>query len=262
MEKIGAASRLVSEPNVRASAETALAAETRSATPYVAAAKTAYIYDWNWPRAERYFARAIEIDPADADVRTELAVLLMNMRRFEEAQRHLLQAYATDPLSPFVTAQAGHCLFYQGKMQDAVRWYERLLRLSPTHLFGRWCLAAALEHSANPELARNVINDGLNLHGVTGIPLLVTLCRIYHMSHDLDNAFSVLDQLKQLRADSLLLSHVYARFGEWRLALTCLEEAAERRHYRVSDVNVLPSFRSLAEHTRFESLMRAIGVQQ
>ena len=262
LEKIGAASRDELEADVRKAVDLALAAQSRSAGSYVAAAKVAYIYDWDWTKAETYFQRALTVDPADADAKAEFGIMLMNMRRFAEARRHLQQAYELDPLSPLATAQCAHSLFYQGLTPEAVEWYRRLLRLSPTHLFGRWCLAAALEHSSSLDSARNVISDGLNLHGITGVPLLVTLCRIHLMNNDVESAFSVLDQLKRLQADPLLLSHVYARSAERQTAIACLEEAAAQRHYRVSDVNVLPSFQPLREHSTFRSLMRCIGVEQ
>jgi Flp pilus assembly protein TadD len=238
----------------------ALTKSKPQALAYVAAAKVTYIYDWKWHEAERLFRKAIDTDPSDADARTEFAIMLMNQRRFSEADMQLRSAYATDPLSPPLIAQLGHLRFYQGEMDAAVSWYEKLLRLSPAHLFGRWCMAAALEHSAQPDRARRTIDDGLELIGVNGIPLLVTLCRVHLLNQDRDAAEGVLERITKATTDPLLASHVIVRFGHRRRTLELLEKGAEQRHYRISDINVLPSFRDLHSDRAFRLLMRSVGV--
>jgi DNA-binding winged helix-turn-helix (wHTH) protein/Flp pilus assembly protein TadD len=260
LEKLGHVQQLQSRSRVANSVDMALKTPKPDALAYVGAAKTAYIHDWQWHEAERLFVKAIGTDPSDTDARTEFAIMLMNQRRFDEAGLQLRTAYAMDPLSPPVIAQLGHLHFYQAEMEAAVSSYEKLLSLSPAHLFGRWCLAAALEHSAQPDRARSTIEEGLQLIGLHGIPLLVTLCRVHLLRGDRDAAEGVFEKITKATADPLLQAHVIAKFGDRRRTVHLLEKAADQRHFRISDTNVLPSFRYLREDHGFRSLMKTIGV--
>jgi hypothetical protein len=121
-------------------------------------------------------------------------------------------------------------------------------------------MAAALEHSAQPDRARSTIDEGLQLIGLNGIPLLVTLCRVHLLNPDRDAAEGVLERITKATTDPLLASHVIVRFGHRRRTLELLEKGAEQRHYRISDINVLPSFRDLHSDRAFRLLMRSVGV--
>jgi hypothetical protein len=121
-------------------------------------------------------------------------------------------------------------------------------------------MAAALEHSGQPNRAKRSIQDGLDLVGLNGLPLLVTLSRVHSLTGEQDRAFEVLEEIERRTSDPLLLSHVHARVGNRQLAMELLRQGADQRHYRISDVNTLPSFAPFRDDRGFMLLMRKVGV--
>jgi len=88
----------------------------------------------DWPTAEKMLRRAIELSPANANVRGELVQTLIMQKRPDEADSELEIALAFSD-SPCQTAmlwrKRAYILFDRGKLVDAYRAYARSLELDP-----------------------------------------------------------------------------------------------------------------------------------
>lgn len=88
----------------------------------------------DWPTAERMLRRAVEISPANANVRGELVQTLMMEKRPDDADRELDVALSLVD-SPCTTAmlwrKRGYILFDRGKLVDSYRAYARSLDFDP-----------------------------------------------------------------------------------------------------------------------------------
>ena len=88
----------------------------------------------DWPTAERMLRRAVELSPADANVRGELVQTLIMEKRPDEADSQLEIALAFSD-SPCQTAmlwrKRAYILFDRGKLVDSYRAYARSLELDP-----------------------------------------------------------------------------------------------------------------------------------
>jgi len=58
-------------------------------------------YDYDWPRAEASFTRAIELDPNEPQTRVFYSHLLAMLRRVEESDAQIGRALEIDPFNPF-----------------------------------------------------------------------------------------------------------------------------------------------------------------
>lgn len=72
-------------------------------------------------------------DKANAQVRVDLANLLMDHARYEEAVRWYREAVALQPSNPDVLVDLGACLVNLGKASEALEEFERALRADPAH---------------------------------------------------------------------------------------------------------------------------------
>jgi tetratricopeptide (TPR) repeat protein len=88
----------------------------------------------DWPAAERMLRRAVELSPANANVRGELVQTLIMEKRPDDADRELDVALSFAD-SPCETARLwrkrGYILFDRGKLVDSYRAYTRSLDFDP-----------------------------------------------------------------------------------------------------------------------------------
>jgi tetratricopeptide (TPR) repeat protein len=88
----------------------------------------------DWPTAEKMLRRAVELSPANANVRGELVQTLIMEKRPDEADSQLQTALAFSD-SPCQTAmlwrKRAYILFDRGKLVDAYRAYARSLEFDP-----------------------------------------------------------------------------------------------------------------------------------
>jgi tetratricopeptide (TPR) repeat protein len=88
----------------------------------------------DWPTAEKMLRRAVELSPANANVRGELVQTLIMQKRPDEADSQLEIALAFSD-SPCQTAmlwrKRAYILFDRGKLVDSYRAYARSLEFDP-----------------------------------------------------------------------------------------------------------------------------------
>jgi eukaryotic-like serine/threonine-protein kinase len=90
------------------------------------------------PAAVRALRRAMELDPADDDVRFFLGLSLHASDQVSD--REALSWLALDPLSALTNALVGSNAWFQGRAAEGVPFMEESVRLAPDGLIFRWAL--------------------------------------------------------------------------------------------------------------------------
>ena len=90
--------------------------------------------------AARHLTRAVELDPADADVLFILVITLQAAGQIEAAQAVSKRFYEVDPLSPFSGAMLCCSEWFSGNLGKHVDAIERSLALDPENPILRWAL--------------------------------------------------------------------------------------------------------------------------
>ena len=85
----------------------------------------------DYPDAERWLSGAIDVNPSNAAVRSNLAAALIALRRPREALAHCDRAIALNPHSPEAHFNRGNALCALDRPQEALGSYERAATLSP-----------------------------------------------------------------------------------------------------------------------------------
>ncbi len=86
-------------PKAREAATRALQIDEKMAEAHTLLADYRYLFDWDWPGAEREFRRAIELNPNYPTGHQWYANYLSLSRRSPEALREILSAQKLDPLN-------------------------------------------------------------------------------------------------------------------------------------------------------------------
>ena len=87
-------------------------------------------YDWDWTGADAAYKRALELEPANADILRSAARLAGSLGRFDEAIRLSRDAIALDPLQVGIYANLGLLNYYAGRWQDGKQAIHKALELN------------------------------------------------------------------------------------------------------------------------------------
>jgi tetratricopeptide (TPR) repeat protein len=98
-----------------------------------------------WETAEPHLQSAIELQPRGTRWVIHYALFLAARHRFDEAQAHVRDATALDPLSPLAHGAGARVMYLARRYNDAIQLGERALELHPD--FVRALVALGLTHS-------------------------------------------------------------------------------------------------------------------
>jgi TolB-like protein/Tfp pilus assembly protein PilF len=136
----------------RAAAVRALELEEQLGEAHAALGVFTLIDDWDWPRAEREFIRALSLSPSDTMAAIWYAVGLAANRRFHEALEHLRRAQARDPFNRPLQIQLARVLYMARDFDEAIRECERIAAEDPTF---------AMSFCGLSRIQRGAISQGL-----------------------------------------------------------------------------------------------------
>jgi len=118
-------------PKARAAALKALQIDESLAGAHASMAVIAQNYDWDWPRAEREYRRAIQLDPGYATAHQWYAECLGFEGRFDEAFAESDRARKLDPLSLIISADYAALLYFSRQYDRSIEEFRRVLEMEP-----------------------------------------------------------------------------------------------------------------------------------
>lgn len=118
-------------PRARAAALKALEIDDTVAEAHASLALIIENYDYDWPRAEQEFRRAIELDPGYATSHQWYAEYLSWQGRFDEALAESERARRLDPLSLIIATDHGAILYLARQYQRAAAQLRTVLEMDP-----------------------------------------------------------------------------------------------------------------------------------
>ena len=128
-------------PRARDAANRALMLDATLARAHTSLARTAMIFDWDWPTAEWHFDRAIALDAGDALTHQWYAYLLSALGRHDEAIAEVRRAVAAEPRSLNTNTALGYVLYVARRYDEAATELSRTLEIDPDFAQARRNLA-------------------------------------------------------------------------------------------------------------------------
>jgi eukaryotic-like serine/threonine-protein kinase len=245
-------------PKSKAAALKALELDDSLAEAHTTLADTYLYYDWDFPKAQQEFSRAIAANPNYPTAHQWFAEYLYAVGRFDEATAEAKRAQELDPLSVAVSGSVAETYYYARKYDQAIEAYKATLKMDPNFIAAHIGLAlsydekkmypeAVAEWQARAQLYRDpagasLLGEAYKSSGYPGV--LQTL---------LDGI------LKGQSVDPGQVAAVYAKMGKKNEALTWLEKAYAERSGRMVRLRSDPAFDSLRSDPGFVAIVRRMN---
>ncbi len=251
-------------PKARAAAERALEIDDTLAEAHASLAYCLANYDWNWPRAEREFKRALDLKPGDPVAHHWYGFLyLASMGRLDQAIDELRHALELDPLSLSIGSNIGLLLYLARRYEDAMDQFQRNLEMDRSFFYSHWQLALAYEQCGRYDEAISELQKAIALSGPSTLPRAL-LGHAYALAGRKKEATALLDELSELSTQTYVspyrIAAIYAALGDRDRAFNWLEHAYEGRDGWLIWLAVDPVFDSLRSDNRFTNLLDRIGL--
>ncbi len=139
-----------------AAANQALKLDTSMAEIYAVMAEV-YLFHWEWEKSERYFIKALELDPNMAFTRWYYAWTLYLFGKTEEAIIENERAQKIDPFHPNITVHLAALYYDVGRYEDALQEALKSLEIEKDYQMGHYVIGVIY-------LAMGRTDDAIEVH--------------------------------------------------------------------------------------------------
>jgi serine/threonine-protein kinase len=250
-------------PKGEAAAMTALRLDPHLAEAHTSLAALLWLHDWQWEKAQTEFKRSLEISPTYPTANHWFAEYVMTMGRQEEAIARMKAGQELDPLSLIINVAVGWAHYHGRRYEEAVEQLLRTAELDPNYPVTYWILGLVHRKMGRYELATTEGEKGVNLSG--GSPLTrAALAHTYGKAGRTKEALQTLEDLtnlaKQKYVAPYFIAGIHVGLGENDRAIEYLEKSyAEHCHWLIY-LHIDPSMDSLRDDSRFQDLLRRVGL--
>ncbi len=247
----------------REAAMKAVALDPELADGHAALAQVYADQDWDWPRAEREYRRALELNPNSDVAHGQYAYLLLFRRDFDGAIAHSARATEVDPVSPVWAVLRGFVLHSAGRPEEAIRHLEETLRVHPHLIPALLHLGIAYTDAGKPDLAIARLEEALAIHPRSS-QLLALEAYAHAKAGRRDQALAIVRDLESrgerqpVSAPNLALA--WTALGDHDRAFHWLDRAYAEHLFLLRVVTVQPGYAPLRGDPRYAELVRKMGL--
>jgi adenylate cyclase len=250
----------------KAAATRAIELDSNLAEAHTSLAYATMHFDWDWPKTDLEFKRALQLNPKSAVANSWYAIYLCAMGRFAEADAFRKHARELDPLSPAINADVGIMYYFERRYDEAIEQFEKAIKMNPLMVGADIGLGAAFEQKLMYDQAHTAFSTASQFS--SGHPIAVAaLAHLYALQKRREDADLHLDvlleesQSREKYVPPFYVAAVYTGLGEKEQALTWLETAYREHDGSLIFLNVHPIFNSLRSEKRFTRLLRRLGFE-
>ncbi len=250
-------------PKAREAAMRALEIDKDLAEAHALLADIKYLFEWDWPGAEREFRQAIELSPKYPTAHQWYANYLAVVRRPEEACSEIRRAEELDPLNPVISMDVGFACYYpSGEYEKAVEQYRKVLALDPDFALARFYLALAHVQRKDFSQAVTELENVKRLEPGEPDPIAL-LGYAFAINGQRKEAMGALAELQALSRERYVspfpIAWIHMGLGDKDRAFEYLEKAYEERAGRLVYLKVEHAFDPLRSDPRFADLVRRLN---
>jgi DNA-binding winged helix-turn-helix (wHTH) protein/Flp pilus assembly protein TadD len=246
-------------------AEAALRVDDLLAEAHTSIAAVKRFRDWDWAGAESSHQRALKLDPQDAAAHRHYAQHLSVMGRFEDALKEIEVAQELDPLSLVINMEMARILFMSRDFSGAAEQSWKTLAIEPRFAPAQNTLGLAYEQLGMIEEAI-VELDNARVCSENHPSAVATLACAFAAAGRLPEVEESLADLQRMSGTRYISRYwfgmVFAALGKCDLACESLEQASQERDVWLVWVKVEPRFDRLRSCSKFEELLRRMGLFQ
>ena len=251
-------------PKAKAAALRAIQLDPTLAEPHNSLGSISGMHEWRWPEAERYYRRAVELNPNYVHVRHWYACDFLTLQgRVDEAFTQMEIAVRLDPLAIPINESLAHVLLLSRRYDEALRKQHEICELDPFYYKCYSGRARIFIQTGRYGEAIEMLLKARSLAGDVSI-VLGALGQAYGLAGRRSEALAVLEKLEQMGRDSYVpwtsMALVHCGLGDKARALAALETACDRRDLSVTAIGIHPAYDVLRGEPEFTALLRRIGL--
>jgi eukaryotic-like serine/threonine-protein kinase len=250
-------------PQVRVAIERALDLAPDLAEAHCALGELKFVFDWEWPEAERELRKAIELNPRYVAAHYRLALYLCLVEgRFDEALMHARRAVELDPLAQLPVTQLAGVLIGAGRYEEALAPLRRATELGPPMLLTYLHLGVVYNQLGRTEEATAALEVAAAASGrhPSTLAALATSFNALGRSAEVEAIYQELTARgRREYVQNATLASAAAVAGHMDEAFQLLERACEDRDSILIYCKRYPAFRLLQGDPRIAQVYRRIG---
>jgi tetratricopeptide (TPR) repeat protein len=245
-------------PKSRAAVMKALELDETVAYAHSMLGRIAYQYDWDFPRAEREYARARELNPKL--VHAWYAAFLLTRNRVAEAE---VERQKFEAFLPFAGGSGlSQHFYFTGQYDRALDLINRKLETRPDAPALREWLGLVYEQLGRTGEAIEEFQKAISLsQGIDGLGALGHVYAVSGKLAEAENTLRKLDELsKRMYVSPYQKAVIYAGLGKKSEALKFLEKAYGERSLSPISLRFDPRLNDLRGDPRFQDFIRRTGM--
>lgn len=221
-------------------------------------------YLWNWADAEKYFKRAIELNPNYPSARHWYSRTLRNQGKYNEAFEQIMQSQQLDALSLAISNNVAESLLQKGDVAGALKESQRTLEIGVSWVTYRtlaYCylrLGQKEEALANARKAAELLNGSAVALKVLGY----VQASVGNRTEALAIAREIENEFAKGNADGRDVAIVYAGLGENDKVFEWLEKDFQNRNSSLAEVQLELPFVPLRNDPRFKDLLKRMNLPE
>ncbi|HJR17848.1 MAG TPA: tetratricopeptide repeat protein, partial [Gemmatimonadales bacterium] len=223
----------------------------------------AFLYEYDWTRAEESYRRALDLKPTYSLAHTWYAVLLSALGRHEEAIARIRHAEQLDPMALTIQAVVGHTFYLARRFDKALQHYSATLEMDPDNV--RVHAWTARLHHATGQYDHGLETLTTAMRRVGRCPILLVqegrfLARLGHT----ESARHALEELEAFAArryvSAIGPAAIRGALGDRKEWLDRYQDAFEERSGVLPFIAVEPGADPLRTEPRFQALVRTMNL--
>ncbi|HEV3471440.1 MAG TPA: hypothetical protein VG148_19090 [Pyrinomonadaceae bacterium] len=220
------------------------------------------LYEWDFPRAESHFRRAVELQPSYANAHDGYSFYYKATGQHERAVRACREMQKLDPLSLFAAVSLAWAFYFARRYPEAAEQNRRALELDPRFIFAHWSLGLTLAQQGLFDEATEALERAVE-HSGGGLTFKGHLGYVYALAGRRREAELLIEEFDALSRARYVPAYYTAiirlGLGEHDRALDWLARAFEERTGFLAFLRVEPMFDPLRDDPRFKELEQRIG---
>jgi tetratricopeptide (TPR) repeat protein len=218
-------------------------------------------YEWDFPLAEKYFKRALELNPNYAEGHVWYGHYLSSRGEHDLAVKEMRRAERLNPQATSLLAAFALCLRNARRFEEGAEKLRRALILQPNYPTALQGFNWFVPYLKNYEEAENSCRLAVELTGRQNLPLYAYGYTLAIVGKK-DEARKIIEELKERRQKQyvppIYFVLIHTGLGETEEALGWLEQCAAERDFWMVWVPVDPRFDSLRDDVRYSDAIKKI----
>jgi serine/threonine protein kinase/tetratricopeptide (TPR) repeat protein len=222
-----------------------------------------YAHNWDFPAALREMQQAMELNPTLPESQNASTMFNLMRGRFDHAIASAKLAIELEPLVPPRLVSLGLVYYCVGQFDRAIEQFQEMLDLDPGNALGRVLLADAYAHANEPRKAVEECERALAL-GSNVAMVRLNAAATFAKVGKVEEARKILEEAENTWNPNVPVAHliasIHARLGEIDTAFEWLEKAFQEHILFLVYFKVHPLFANLRGDSRFDALVKRIGI--